>query len=83
MALLVFDIPDNRLDRIVDAICYRFGEQPSGDVPARREFAKEHLKSYITEIVKSVEAEQSAHQARLDSDVRVENELGDISVDLT
>lgn len=64
MAQLVIDIPDNQLQRIVDAFCTAFGyDQQAQPGEVKPQFAKRCAAQWVKDVVAKVEANQAAEAA--------------------
>lgn len=89
MARLTFDIPDGQLRRVLDAFAVAYGYQdrlpgparpdgapgPEVDNPEGRErFARRMIIKYITDVVKGVEGNVAAEEARAAASRRVDRD---------
>lgn len=77
MAKLEINIPDEHVQRILDAFCTQFNYEELGGELTKVQFTKRHVIGFIKATVLRVEGEQAARQARQDK----ADDIGNIGID--
>lgn len=75
MATLTFTIDDTIVDRVLDAMCWRFryeGEDVRAD---KAEFCRQHIRNYLKQITKEYESHEAANAAALAAGEAADNEI--------
>lgn len=74
MARITLTVADDKLDRIVAALCFAGGRRPNDPTPPA-EFARRVVAAWVTERVREFEVQQAVLTAGQDAAKRVDDEI--------
>lgn len=71
MAQIVINIPDQQMNRVINAFCSEFSYQANGGELTKQQFTKKQIRRYIKEVMVSAEidAARSAAAESIRADV--------------